>query len=77
MSPLHKDLHATYDFHGKEVKVVAKEYIQRKKTVLVADPMEQNIFIWFPQENRKTKYLHQTGRNKIHQRNFGNVQQSY
>jgi cytochrome c biogenesis factor len=33
MSPLHKDLHATYDFHGKEVKVVAKEYIQRKKTV--------------------------------------------
>ncbi|WEK70728.1 MAG: cytochrome c biogenesis protein CcsA [Candidatus Chryseobacterium colombiense] len=37
MSPLHKDLHATYDFHGKEVKVVAKEYIQRKKDSLVAE----------------------------------------
>lgn len=38
MSPLHKDLEATYDFHGKEVKVVAKEYIQRKKDSLLADP---------------------------------------
>ncbi|WP_126651523.1 cytochrome c biogenesis protein CcsA [Chryseobacterium aureum] len=37
MSPLHKDFNATYDFHGKEVKVVAKEYIQRKKDSLVAD----------------------------------------
>ncbi len=38
MSPLHKDLTATYDFHGKEVKVIAKEYIQRKKDSLVAEP---------------------------------------
>ncbi|WBV60861.1 cytochrome c biogenesis protein CcsA [Chryseobacterium camelliae] len=38
MSPLHKDLEATYDFHGKEVKVVAKEYVQRKKDSLLADP---------------------------------------
>jgi len=38
MSPLHKDFQATYDFHGKEVKVVAKEYIQRKKDSLVAEP---------------------------------------
>lgn len=38
MSPLHKDFKATYDFHGKEVKVFAKEYIQRKKDSLVAEP---------------------------------------
>lgn len=38
MSPLHKDLKATYDFHGKEVKVIAKEYVQRKKDSLVAEP---------------------------------------
>jgi cytochrome c-type biogenesis protein CcsB len=38
MSPLHKDFNATYDFHGKEVKVFAKEYIQRKKDSLVAEP---------------------------------------
>lgn len=38
MSPLHKDFQATYDFHGKEVKVFAKEYIQRKKDSLVAEP---------------------------------------
>ncbi len=37
MSPLHKDLEATYDFHGKEVKVIAKEYVQRKKDSLLAD----------------------------------------
>ena len=37
MSPLHKDLQATYDFHGKEVKVIAKEYVQRKKDSLIAD----------------------------------------
>ncbi|MCA6066290.1 cytochrome c biogenesis protein CcsA [Chryseobacterium sp. RG1] len=37
MSPLHKDLEATYDYHGKEVKVVAKEYVQRKKDSLLAD----------------------------------------
>ncbi|WP_042721168.1 cytochrome c biogenesis protein CcsA [Flavobacterium sp. B17] len=57
MSPLHKDLQATYDFHGKEVKVVAKEYVQRKKDSLVADP-------------NGTEYLHlvstgQTGRQNI------------
>ncbi len=57
MSPLHKDLQATYDFHGKEVKVVAKEYVQRKKDSLVAD---QN----------GAEYLHlvstgQTGRQNI------------
>ncbi|MCC3215973.1 cytochrome c biogenesis protein CcsA [Chryseobacterium sp. X308] len=38
MSPLHKDFKATYDFHGKEVKVFAKEYIQRKKDSLIAEP---------------------------------------
>jgi cytochrome c-type biogenesis protein CcsB len=38
MSPLHKDFSATYDFHGKEVKVFAKEYVQRKKDSLVAEP---------------------------------------
>ena len=38
MSPLHKDLEATYDFHGKPIKVVAKEYVQRKKDSLIVDP---------------------------------------
>jgi cytochrome c-type biogenesis protein CcsB len=57
MSPLHKDLQATYDFHGKEVKVIAKEYVQRKKDSLVADP-------------NGVEYLHlvstgQTGRQNI------------
>lgn len=57
MSPLHKDLEATYDFHGKQVKVVAKEYVQRKKDSLLAD---QN----------GAEYLHlvstgQTGRQNI------------
>jgi len=57
MSPLHKDLQATYDFHGKEVKVLAKEYVQRKKDSLLAD---QN----------GAEYLHmvstgQTGRQNI------------
>jgi len=57
MSPLHKDLQATYDFHGKEVKVIAKEYVQRKKDSLVADP-------------NGAEYLHlvstgQTGRQNI------------
>lgn len=57
MSPLHKDLKATYDFHGKQVKVVAKEYVQRKKDSLLADP-------------NGAEYLHlvstgQTGRQNI------------
>jgi len=57
MSPLHKDFNATYDFHGKEVKVVTKDYVQRKKDSLVA---EQN----------GAEYLHlvstgQTGRQNI------------
>lgn len=57
MSPLHKDLQATYDFHGKEVKVIAKEYVQRKKDSLIADP-------------NGAEYLHlvstgQTGRQNI------------
>ncbi|SMP28114.1 cytochrome c biogenesis protein CcsA [Chryseobacterium profundimaris] len=57
MSPLHKDLQATYDFHGKEVKVIAKEYVQRKKDSLMADP-------------NGAEYLHlvstgQTGRQNI------------
>ncbi|MEI7488200.1 MAG: cytochrome c biogenesis protein ResB, partial [Chryseobacterium sp.] len=38
MSPLHKDFNATYDFHGKEIKVVTKDYFQRKKDSLLADP---------------------------------------
>ncbi|SHM85805.1 cytochrome c-type biogenesis protein CcsB [Chryseobacterium carnipullorum] len=38
MSPLHKDFKATYDFHGKEVKVFTKDYIQRKKDSLIAEP---------------------------------------
>ncbi|ANF53249.1 cytochrome C biogenesis protein CcsB [Chryseobacterium glaciei] len=38
MSPLHKDFNATYDFRGKEIKVVTKDYVQRKKDSLVADP---------------------------------------
>jgi len=57
MSPLHKNLEATYDFHGKQVKVAAKEYVQRKKDSLVADP-------------NGAEYLHlvstgQTGRQNI------------
>ncbi|MCY1661782.1 cytochrome c biogenesis protein [Chryseobacterium sp. SL1] len=57
MSPLHKDLEATYDFHGKQVKVVSKEYVQRKKDSLLADP-------------NGAEYLHlvstgQTGRQNI------------
>lgn len=38
MSPLHKDFNATYDFHGKEVKVKTLDYVQRKKDSLIADP---------------------------------------
>ncbi|SHK09378.1 cytochrome c biogenesis protein CcsA [Chryseobacterium polytrichastri] len=38
MSPLHKDFNATYDFRGKEIKVVTKDYVQRKKDSLVAGP---------------------------------------
>lgn len=38
MSPLHKDFGATYDFHGKQVKVKTLEYVQRKKDSLIADP---------------------------------------
>jgi len=38
MSPLHKDFNATYDFHGKTVKIDAKDYVQRKKDSLLADP---------------------------------------
>ncbi|AZA89251.1 cytochrome C biogenesis protein CcsB [Chryseobacterium nakagawai] len=58
MSPLHKDLNATYDFHGKEVKIFAKEYIQRKKDSLLAEP-------------NGTEYLHlvstgTTGRQNIY-----------
>lgn len=58
MSPLHKDFNATYDFHGKEVKIFAKEYIQRKKDSLIADPSG-------------AEYLHlvstgQTGRQNIY-----------
>ncbi|WP_370896175.1 cytochrome c biogenesis protein CcsA [Chryseobacterium gossypii] len=58
MSPLHKDFKATYDFHGKQLKVAAKEYIQRKKDSLIAD---QN----------GTEYLHlvstgQAGRQNIY-----------
>ncbi|SDI39162.1 cytochrome c biogenesis protein CcsA [Chryseobacterium jejuense] len=58
MSPLHKDLSATYDFHGKEVKIFAKEYIQRKKDSLLAEP-------------NGTEYLHlvstgTTGRQNIY-----------
>lgn len=58
MSPLHKDFKATYDFRGKEVKVFAKEYIQRKKDSLVAEP-------------NGTEYLHlvstgTTGRQNIY-----------
>lgn len=57
MSPLHKNLEATYDFHGKPVKVVAKEYVQRKKDSLLAD-------------DNGAEYLHlvstgQTGRQNI------------
>ncbi|KMQ68379.1 cytochrome C biogenesis protein CcsB [Chryseobacterium sp. FH2] len=58
MSPLHKDFSATYDFHGKEIKVVAKDYVQRKKDSLVA-------------ESNGTEYLHlvstgNTGRQNIY-----------
>ncbi|RMZ60020.1 cytochrome C biogenesis protein CcsB [Chryseobacterium nematophagum] len=58
MSPLHKDLNATYDFHGKQIKIVAKEYIQRKKDSLVVEP-------------NGTEYLHlvstgNTGRQNIY-----------
>ncbi len=37
MSPLHKDFKATYDFHGKKIKVKTLDYVQRKKDSLVAD----------------------------------------
>ncbi|MDH6253663.1 cytochrome c-type biogenesis protein CcsB [Chryseobacterium sp. H1D6B] len=58
MSPLHKDFKAAYDFHGKEVKIAAKEYIQRKKDSLIADA-------------NGAEYLHlvstgQTGRQNIY-----------
>ncbi len=58
MSPLHKDFAATYDFHGKTVKVKTLDYVQRKKDSLVADP-------------NSTEYLHlvstaETGRQNIY-----------
>lgn len=58
MSPLHKDFKATYDFHGKQIRVFAKDYVQRKKDSLVAEP-------------NGTEYLHlvstgQTGRQNIY-----------
>lgn len=58
MSPLHKDFNASYDFHGKEIKVSAVQYIQRKKDSLIADP-------------NGAEYLHlvstgQTGRQNIY-----------
>lgn len=58
MSPLHKDFKATYDFHGKQIKVFAKEYVQRKKDSLIAEP-------------NGAEYLHlvstgQTGRQNIY-----------
>lgn len=58
MSPLHKDLNATYDFHGKQIKIAAKEYVQRKKDSLVV-------------ETNGTEYLHlvstgNTGRQNIY-----------
>ncbi len=58
MSPLHKDFNATYDFHGKEVKVKTLDYVQRKKDSLIADP-------------NGTEYLHlvstaETGRQNIY-----------
>lgn len=58
MSPLHKDFKASYDFHGKQIRVIAKEYVQRKKDSLIADP-------------NGTEYLHlvstgQTGRQNIY-----------
>ena len=57
MSPLHKDFKATYDFHGKQVKVFAKDFVQRKKDSLIADP-------------KGAEYLHlvstgQTGRQNV------------
>lgn len=58
MSPLHKDFKATYDFHGKQVKVFAKDFVQRKKDSLIADP-------------KGAEYLHlvstgQTGRQNVY-----------
>ena len=38
MSPLHKNFNATYDFHGKDIKVKTLDYVQRKKDSLIADP---------------------------------------
>lgn len=58
MSPLHKNFNATYDFHGKEVKVKTLDYVQRKKDSLIADA-------------NGTEYLHlvstaETGRQNIY-----------
>lgn len=36
MSPLHKNLKASYDYHGKQISVKATDFIQRKKDSLVA-----------------------------------------
>lgn len=57
MSPLHKDFNATYDFRGKEIKVVTKDYVQRKKDSLVADPSG-------------TEYLHLVSTGKIGRQNI-------
>ncbi|MCU7613651.1 cytochrome c biogenesis protein CcsA [Chryseobacterium sp. GMJ5] len=58
MSPLHKDFNATYDFHGKQIKIKTLDYIQRKKDSLISDP-------------KGNEYLHlvstgQTGRQNIY-----------
>ena len=36
MSPLHKDFHATYDYHGQQFRVDALDYVQRKKDTVMA-----------------------------------------
>lgn len=58
MSPLHKDLKASYDYHGKQISVKATDFIQRKKDSLIAD-------------NNGTEFLHvvsagNTGRENIY-----------
>ncbi|MBU4538303.1 MAG: cytochrome c biogenesis protein CcsA [Weeksellaceae bacterium] len=45
MSPLHKDLKASYDYHGKQISIKATDFIQRKKDSLVVD-------------NKGTEFLH-------------------
>lgn len=59
MSPLHHNFKAKYDYKGKKISVVAKEYIQRKKDSLIANEngTEYLHFVTAGDTGRENYYL--------------------